>query len=171
MRLAPFVVTTFLIVGLTGCGPGSEAEVENGTQTAVAAEPAPSQSAAFTRQDIERINQEYIDRYNAGDVAGFAEVYTEDAKLYPPGQETVEGREAIQQFWQGGHDHAGIRDVSLSTEEFGAMGDQAWEVGTANYITNEGPVEGRYMVIWEQGPDGEWRWYLDLMSPGAGGEQ
>lgn len=172
MRLAPFIAATFLITAMTGCEPAPDTELENDAQSGdTAAEQASTETATVSRQEIERINEEHIDRYNQDDVAGFTEVYTEDARLYPPGQETLEGREAIQEFWQAGHDQAGIRDVSLTTEEFEAMGDQAWEVGTASYTTDQGPVESRYMVIWQRGPDGEWRWHRDLMSPGAGDGQ
>lgn len=175
MRWTTLALLPLLAAATVACEteaePGLEADAGNDVEaTELTAGQTPSTMATITRQEIERINQEHVDRYNQDDVAGFTEVYTEDAVLYPPGQPAIEGRQAIQQFWQGGHDQAGIRDVNLTTEEFQAMGDQAWEVGTADYTTNEGPVSGRYMVIWQRGPDGEWRWHRDLMSPGPSGQ-
>ena len=42
----------------------------------------------------------FVDRANAGDAAGIAELYEEQAVMaYPPGAQTV-GREAIRQLWE-----------------------------------------------------------------------
>ena len=41
----------------------------------------------------------FVDRANAGDAAGIAELYEEQAVMaYPPGAQTI-GREAIRQLW------------------------------------------------------------------------
>ena len=48
-------------------------------------------------EDITRL---FVDRSNAGDAAGVAALYEEDAVLaYPPGSRTV-GRAAIQELWE-----------------------------------------------------------------------
>jgi hypothetical protein len=39
-------------------------------------------------------------RFNAGDIASVAALYTEDAVVLPPGADMVEGRSAIQAFWK-----------------------------------------------------------------------
>ena len=42
----------------------------------------------------------FVDRANAGDAAGIAELYEEQAVMaYPPGAQTI-GREAIRQLWE-----------------------------------------------------------------------
>ena len=52
---------------------------------------------ALTPEDITRL---FVDRSNAGDAAGVAALYEEDAVLaYPPGGTTV-GREAIRELWE-----------------------------------------------------------------------
>ncbi|MDA0633307.1 nuclear transport factor 2 family protein [Nonomuraea sp. MCN248] len=51
---------------------------------------------AMRPEDITRL---FVERSNAGDAAGVAELYEEDAVLaYPPGSQTV-GREAIRELW------------------------------------------------------------------------
>lgn len=53
---------------------------------------------ARTPEDLTRL---FVERSNAGDAAGVAALYEEDAVLaYPPGQTTV-GRAAIQDLWAG----------------------------------------------------------------------
>ena len=52
---------------------------------------------AMRPEDITRL---FVERSNAGDAAGVAELYEPDAVLaYPPGDRTV-GREAIRELWE-----------------------------------------------------------------------
>jgi hypothetical protein len=52
---------------------------------------------AFKPEDLTRL---FVERANAKDAAGIAELYEERAVMaYPPGQQTV-GREAIRELWQ-----------------------------------------------------------------------
>ena len=60
--------------------------------------------------------------FNAGDGKGVAELYTEDAALFPPGAERVDGKAAIAEFWQGAID-AGLADADLETVEVVEAGD------------------------------------------------
>ena len=50
-----------------------------------------------TRESIEAVGKTLCERGNAGNAAGVAELYTDDAALMPPGTARLDGREAIQQ--------------------------------------------------------------------------
>ena len=57
----------------------------------------PQHEPAQTPEDLTRL---FVDRANAGDAAGIAELYEPDAVMaYPPGGQTV-GRRAIAQLWE-----------------------------------------------------------------------
>ncbi len=57
----------------------------------------PEYEKAMRPEDITRL---FVERSNAGDAAGVAALYEEDAVLaYPPGQQTA-GRAAIRALWE-----------------------------------------------------------------------
>ena len=59
-------------------------------------QPGGMNEKAFKPEDLTRL---FVERANAKDAAGIAELYEEDAVMaYPPGQQTV-GRDAIRALW------------------------------------------------------------------------
>lgn len=123
---------------------------------------APAADTAAVRAEIEAANAEHVALLNEGDVEGFAAVYTEDARILPPGEHPIDGRSGIIGYWQAGYDQMGLGDVELTTEEVGVFDDVAWEEGRFAFNTNDGPAAGKYIVIWQRGEDGRWRWHRDI---------
>lgn len=127
---------------------------------------AAGHAAADARVDIEAALASFAEAFNGGDGAGVAALYTEDAALLPPGEARVDGREAIQAFWQGAID-AGLSAITLEAVEVEEAGDLAFEVGK---FTLQAPGEGdqkttvfgKYIVVWKKGDDGAWRLYRDI---------
>ena len=104
--------------------------------------------------------------FNAGDGKGVAELYTEDAALFPPDAERVDGKAAIAEFWQGAID-AGLADADLETVEVIEAGDLAYEVGEVSLSApgSDGarmPVSGKYIVVWQRAGDDTWRLHRDI---------
>ncbi len=95
-----------------------------------------------------------------------AELYTDDATLMPPGTARLDGRDAIQQYWQGMLD-AGVKDISLTTLEVEEAGDSAVEVGVISATApGEGDVRvtltGKYIVVWRRDGNGNWCLHRDI---------
>lgn len=110
--------------------------------------------------DIKAQLSSFEEVFNAGDAAGVAALYTEDAIAMPPGGGMVEGREAIEAMWQGALDD-GLKDLSLSPAEIEVMGDTATEVSTLTAMAGEAPYHGKYIVIWKK-VDGTWLLHRDI---------
>jgi len=71
------------------------------------------------KKAVERVAQRWAELYNGGDVAGLAELYTEDAVIYANTGEVVRGREAIREaFMRACHDAPGgtTREAVEETE-------------------------------------------------------
>jgi uncharacterized protein (TIGR02246 family) len=130
----------------------------------------------MSRQDIEQREQEWLKAFTAGDAAGVAAIYAEDARLLAPNIDVLEGRPAIEAF----------------VKEFVAMGSESMSfdlitvhetpdlcVAVGRYelqIRPEGADvqrdSGKYVEVWARRPDGSWLMTDDIFNsslpaPGA----
>ncbi|MBN1388916.1 MAG: DUF4440 domain-containing protein [Bacteroidales bacterium] len=109
--------------------------------------------------EISDANIVFMEAFNTGDMAALAQCYTEDAKLFPPNSEIVQGREMIETFW-GGALEMGVKKVLLETTSATGFGNTAIEEGKATLYA-EGDVildVSKYIVIWKKIGD---KWLLD----------
>ncbi len=118
------------------------------------------------RESIEAAETAFAAAFNGGDGAGVAALYTDDAALLPPGGQRVDGRAAIQTFWQGAID-GGLTNLTLRAVEVEGNGDAAYEVGAFSFqVPGEDgqpvTVEGKYIVVWKKSADGAWRLHRDI---------
>ncbi|MFI8387102.1 YybH family protein [Streptomyces sp. NPDC085540] len=111
-------------------------------------------------EDITRL---FVERSNAGDAAGAAALYEEDAVMaYPPGERTV-GRKAIRALWEQVLAHRPVFEPEAPLPTL-VSGDIA--------LTSTPPRDGsgaRAQVVRRQ-PDGSWLRLLDQpeFAPPAG---
>ena len=109
--------------------------------------------AGAPRTHIDEVLVKFVAALNAGDGATVASFYSEDAALFPPGGERIDGRSAIQTFWQGAID-SGMKIDDLHAVEVDSRGDIAGEVGVfiLSVPGDSGPtkVAGKYIVIWKR---------------------
>ncbi len=127
------------------------------------------------RQEIERLGRRFGELYTAGDLAGLATVHAEDGRTMPPGGPTVQGRQAIQQFWQGVRD-SGVEAISTEPLEVEVAGELAYEIGRGVLTVRggAGPDSGtsevvvRYVVVWQRQGDG-WQIAIDIWNSETAG--
>ena len=121
--------------------------------------------AEDVKAEIAAASQGWQAGWNAGDAAAIAAVYTEDAVVMPPGSPAVEGRAAIQAYWQAGLDAAGGATSTLETKEVHAHGDMAVEIG--EYMNTNADGEhldhGKYLAVWMK-TDAGWKIVRDIFN-------
>ena len=118
------------------------------------------------RESIGSAVAAFCEAFNGGDAAGVAAHYTSDAQILPPGASSIDGRQGIQEFWQGFID-AKVADLTLSTDEIEDFGSQAVEIGTASASApGEGDARvqlaGKYIVLWKKDGNGAWQMHRDI---------
>jgi ketosteroid isomerase-like protein len=120
--------------------------------------------AAEPRTHIDETLVKFVAAINAGDGATVASFYSEDATLFPPGGERIDGRSAIQTFWQGAID-SGMKIDDLHAIEVDSRSDIAGEVGVfiLSVPGDSGPVKvpGKYIVIWKRSGH-TWQLHRDI---------
>jgi ketosteroid isomerase-like protein len=113
---------------------------------------------------IDQVLVKFVAAFNDGDAATVASFYSEDAALFPPGADRVDGRSAIQAFWQGAID-SGMTIVDLHAIEVDARQDIAGEVGvfilSVPGDSGSTNVDGQYIVIWKR-VGHTWQLYRDI---------
>lgn len=117
------------------------------------------------RDLIASANRKFMDAFSRSDAAGVAELYTEEAKLLPPGSEMLTGRAAIESFWQGAMD-MGIKAAELTTIEVESEGGLACEIGRFALSVQPENAEktvmtGKYVVVWKN-QDGVVKLHIDI---------
>ena len=113
---------------------------------------------------IDNTSVKFVAAFNAGDGAALARLYSEDATLFPPAADRIDGRPAIQKFWQGAMD-AGMKLDELRATEVISRGDIAAEMGrfvlSVPGDSGVSKVIGEYIVVWKR--DGHtWQLHRDI---------
>ena len=115
---------------------------------ALAKEPRPEAKDGITAG-----NAAWMAAYAKGDAAALAALYTEGARLMPPGAEMVKGRADIQKFIEAVK-AMGLTNVTLTTQEIIRTGHAtALEIGTVSYEVPDAQkklvkLDGKYAVSW-----------------------
>jgi hypothetical protein len=56
--------------------------------------------ASLEHEEVEQFTREFEALFNAGDAAGMASFYAEDARLLAEHADLIRGRDAIERFWR-----------------------------------------------------------------------
>ena len=116
-----------------------------------------------TRQAIEKLNAEFIDAYNRGDIAEIATGYTEDSAVLAPNQPTVRGRQAIETLFKGMIEEIG-GTASIESVEVTDSGDLAYQWATYSLEGGEESDAGKFVEIYKRQSDGSWKIRLTIFN-------
>ncbi len=107
-------------------------------------------------------NVDLVKSIDLGDTSAVSKFYTIKAKLLNTNSDIIEGRIAIQKFWQRKIE-GGIKQVRLETLEAEATGNTAFEIGKFRLYSEQGQLteNGNYIAIWYK-EDGHWMIHRDI---------
>ena len=102
-----------------------------------------------------------------GNVDGMVALYDEHAVLMPPGAPSMNGRDAIRQFWTN-FTSLGAIDAKLVTDDILTSGELAAEMGHFELtITPKSGAaikdDGKYLVLWRN-VGGQWKIVRDIFN-------
>jgi uncharacterized protein (TIGR02246 family) len=127
------------------------------------------QGDVAAKEGIRKFNETVTAAFRNRDAAAMAALWTENARVLPPGQTMITGRAAVQAFWQSGFDQ-GAYDLFLESTEIASLGDGvAYEIGRniVRVRTADGSsidVPGKSLCIFRRGDDGVWRADVDIFN-------
>lgn len=130
--------------------------------------PAAPPDPAALREAIQNRERDWSAAFLAGNAAGVADLYTEDAAQVQAAGDWARGREGITKAMQAQFDTLAVTAREDITEEVLPAGDYLVEIGHYSFQgtskTGSKPASGagRYMVLWRQDADGVWRIHRDI---------
>jgi ketosteroid isomerase-like protein len=114
------------------------------------------------QEEIKNANQQLETAFEQGNTTDLAELYTDKAMLLPTGFDIMQGKQAIQEFWQGAKD-MGLKQLKLTTLELEQYEEMAVETGTYKlYAEGDQEVDhGKYLVVWKK-DNSHWKLHKDI---------
>ncbi len=131
-----------------------------------AATAAPKNDAAADEAAVRAINPAWFKAMSAGDAAGVAALYADDAVVSPPGAPAARGKAAILALFTkeiADMASAGLtNNMGTDPTEVGVSGDLAWEWGTYTVTDKAGKIVevGKFTSIIAR-RDGAWKLIRD----------
>jgi ketosteroid isomerase-like protein len=116
------------------------------------------------KEEIRNANQQLERAFDQGDTTVLADYYTDKAMVLPPGFDILQGKQAIQGFWQGAKD-MGLKHLKLTTVDLEQYEEMAVETGTYKLFAegNQEVDHGKYLVVWKK-ENNHWKMHKDIMN-------
>ena len=122
-----------------------------------------SYAASTTAESVElqRLNSRWVSSFDKGNTEALMSLYTENAVVFPPSSEILEGPTAITDYLKGLKE-MGITEYSISNVDTEIKGDIAYETALweATRIDANGIIfnfEGNITNVLEKQNDGSWK--------------
>lgn len=111
-------------------------------------------------ENIKALDSGVADGINAGNAAAVSSNYSEKAAIHPPSAGRIDGKTAIEAYWQAAID-AGLGDVSIVATSVEVNGDTSVSVGTLSGKMGGANLTGKYIVIGKK-TDAGWKIHHDI---------
>jgi uncharacterized protein (TIGR02246 family) len=110
---------------------------------------------------VQNVQHAWYKAYNAGDGAGVAALYTDDAVVMAPDVPAARGMSAIRDYYSksiADFKTAGLTAVEGANSNIGVSGDLAWQEYTYTVTDNSGAaVEvGKSLTVFQRKDGGKW---------------
>ncbi len=137
---------------------------------AFACQPPPEEAPGMSMEEMRTLNDQLRDDWVAAtaadDAASVSAMYTADAVYVLPNGTVLSGRVAIEEYFAGMLPNSG--GFTLSTLEFDATQDVAWQIGewSQNVTGPEGESMtrgGKYLAVSVLQEDGSWKLRMTLI--------
>jgi uncharacterized protein (TIGR02246 family) len=124
--------------------------------------------ATFDRQEADRFARAFEELFYRGDAATMTSFYAQDAMIMAPDSEVVQGRHAIQEFWQAACEAAQRMGMkrTINVQHMERSSDLGYMVSTV--ILEIAAADGQPatitfndITVWKTGADGRWRVAVD----------
>ena len=115
--------------------------------------------------EITGTNANFVRFFNAGQVDRVAALYTGDARVITPDNDSMDGKAAIEEFWSIVVALGNGAQIERTTEEVEGSADFAYEIGSYEMYNSDGKSEhkGRYLLIWKNTLGG-WKIHRDIFN-------
>jgi ketosteroid isomerase-like protein len=128
--------------------------------------PAPPPDTRADEAKIKADLQKWMDDFNAGNAAGVASQYADDAVLMPPNAPAVTGRAGVQAYFtkeMEGMKAGGLTIKTTATTGLGVSGDWAWMTGNYAITDAKGATidVGKYLSVHRK-IGGAWPYVRDI---------
>ena len=102
--------------------------------------------------EIRDLYRQYLEAQRKGDAEAVASLYTEDAKLIPPGRQPLIGRTAINKYYEGSMSSG----VEMDLNHIETEGKLAWVTGLAHWDADGQQRYIAFLDVWRRENE-KWR--------------
>lgn len=118
-------------------------------------------SNALERTDVEQLNSLWSNTFDEGNTEGLMTLYTDNAVVFPPSSEILEGKGEIATYLDELR-NVGFSEYSISSIDMDVKGDIAyttalWEATRVDTNGNVILLEGNITSVLERQEDGSWK--------------
>ena len=122
----------------------------------------------MSKAAVHAAHEDYIKAVGNHDAAGVAALYATDARLMPPGEPMVTGRDAIEAWGQGMFD-MGVKSLDMNEIDLIQAGDLTVSVGHYRLVVEPPGADrmedvGKYLEVYRTKADGSVEIILDTFN-------